>query len=70
MGRRRCRTHRGQILRPGIRVGHRRIMVLAYSRDHRAACTQVRIGLVCTPEGLPLNFKVFAGNQADVTKVG
>ena len=45
-------------------------MVLAYSRDHRAACTQVRIGLVCTPEGLPLNFKVFAGNQADVTKVG
>ena len=41
-----------------------------YSRDHRADCKQVCIGLVCTPEGLPLNFEVFAGNRADVTTVG
>ncbi len=27
------------------------------------------IGLVCTPEGLPLNYEVFAGNRADVTTV-
>lgn len=27
------------------------------------------IGLVCTPEGLPLNFEVFAGHRADVTTV-
>ena len=40
-----------------------------YSRDHRADCKQVCIGLVCTPEGLPLNFEVFAGNRADVTTV-
>ena len=41
-----------------------------YSRDHRADCKQVCIGLVCTPEGLPLNFEVFSGNRADVTTVG
>ena len=38
-----------------------------YSRDQRSDCKQVCIGLVCTPEGLPLNFEVFAGNRADVT---
>ena len=27
------------------------------------------IGLVCTPEGLPLSFEVFAGNRTDVTTV-
>jgi transposase len=26
-------------------------------------------GLVCTPEGLPLNYEVFAGNRTDVTTV-
>jgi transposase len=41
-----------------------------YSRDHRGECKQVCIGLVCTPEGLPLNFEVFAGNRTDVTTVG
>ena len=41
-----------------------------YSRDHRDDCKQVCIGLVCTPEGLPLNFEVFAGNRTDVTTVG
>jgi len=40
-----------------------------YSRDHRSDCKQVCIGLVCTPEGLPLSFEVFAGNRTDVTTV-
>lgn len=40
-----------------------------YSRDQRSDCKQVCIGLVCTPEGLPLNFEVFCGNRADVTTV-
>jgi len=40
-----------------------------YSRDQRGDCKQVCIGLVCTPEGLPLSFEVFAGNRADVTTV-
>ena len=40
-----------------------------YSRDQRSGNKQVCIGLVCTPEGLPLAFEVFAGNRADVTTV-
>ena len=40
-----------------------------YSRDNRSDCKQVCIGLVCTPEGLPLAFEVFAGNRPDVTTV-
>lgn len=40
-----------------------------YSRDHRPDCKQVCIGLVCTPEGLPLNYEVFSGNRTDVTTV-
>lgn len=40
-----------------------------YSRDQRSDCKQVCIGLVCTPEGLPLNFEVFCGNRADVSTV-
>jgi len=40
-----------------------------YSRDSRPDCKQVCIGPVCTPEGLPLSFEVFAGNRADVTTV-
>lgn len=40
-----------------------------YSRDQRSDCKQVCLGLVCTPEGLPLNFEVFAGHRADVTTV-
>jgi len=40
-----------------------------YSRDSRPDCKQVCIGLVCTPEGLPLSYEVFAGNRADVTTV-
>lgn len=40
-----------------------------YSRDQRSGNKQVCIGLVVTPEGLPLSFEVFAGNRADVTTV-
>jgi len=40
-----------------------------YSRDHRPDCKQVCIGLVVSPEGLPLAYEVFAGNRADVTTV-
>lgn len=40
-----------------------------YSRDQRPDCKQVCIGLVCTPEGLPLAYEVFAGNRTDVTTV-
>lgn len=38
-----------------------------YSRDGRPDCVQVCIGLVATPEGLPLAFEVFDGNRVDVT---
>ena len=40
-----------------------------YSRDHRPDCKQVNLGLVVTPEGLPIGYEVFAGNTADVTSV-
>jgi len=38
-----------------------------YSRDHRPDCKQVCIGLVVTPEGLPVGYEIFAGNRNDVT---
>lgn len=38
-----------------------------YSRDRRSDCVQVVIGLVVTPEGLPLGYEVLAGNTADNT---
>jgi transposase len=38
-----------------------------YSRDSRPDCVQVCIGLVATPEGLPLAFEIFDGNRTDVT---
>jgi transposase len=40
-----------------------------YSRDQRPDCKQVNIGLVVTPEGLPIGYEVFAGNTTDVTTV-
>jgi len=40
-----------------------------YSRDNRPDCKQVNIGLVVTPEGLPVGYEVFAGNTADVSMV-
>jgi len=40
-----------------------------YSRDKRPDCVQVCIGLVVTPEGLPLAYEVFDGNRSDVTTV-
>ena len=41
----------------------------SYSRDSRPDCKQVCIGLVVSPEGLPLAYEVFAGNRVDVTTV-
>jgi transposase len=38
-----------------------------YSRDRRPDCVQVVIGLVVTPEGLPLGYEVLSGNTADNT---
>lgn len=40
-----------------------------YSRDSRPDCEQVCIGLVVTPEQLPLAYEVFAGNRTDVTTI-
>ena len=40
-----------------------------YSRDKRSDCKQVNIGLVVTPEGLPIGYEIFSGNTADVTTV-
>jgi transposase len=40
-----------------------------YSRDQRPDCKQVNLGLVVTPEGLPIGYEVFAGHTADVTTV-
>ena len=40
-----------------------------YSRDSRPDCEQVCIGLVVTPEQLPLAYEVFAGNRNDSTTV-
>ncbi len=40
-----------------------------YSRDKRSDCVQVCIGLVVTPEGLPVAYEVFDGNRTDVTTV-
>ena len=34
-----------------------------YSRDHRPDCTQVVVALVVTPDGLPLAYEVYPGNQ-------
>lgn len=38
-----------------------------YSRDSRPDCEQVTIGLVVTPEQLPLAYEVFDGNRSDVS---
>jgi transposase len=40
-----------------------------YSRDQRPDCKQVNIGLVVTPEGLPIGYEIFPGNTADLTTV-
>jgi transposase len=36
-----------------------------HSRDHRPDCLQVCIGLVVTPDGIPLGYEVFDGNTND-----
>jgi len=40
-----------------------------YSRDGRPDCLQVCIGLIVTPEGLPIAYEVFDGNRGDSTTV-
>jgi len=40
-----------------------------YSRDGRPQCLQVCIGLVVTPEGIPLGHEVFPGNRNDAKTV-
>jgi transposase len=40
-----------------------------YSRDHRPDCLQVCIGLVVTPDGIPIGYEVFDGNRNDSTTV-
>jgi transposase len=45
------------------------VLQVGYSRDGRADCKQVCIGIVVTPEGLPISYEVFAGNRADVTTI-
>jgi len=50
----------------GVRNEHAK---RGYSRDHRSDCVQVCIGLVVTPEGLPVAYEMFDGNRADVTTV-
>ena len=40
-----------------------------YSRDSRGDCLQVCIGLIVTPEGIPLGHEVFEGNRSDSTTV-
>ena len=40
-----------------------------HSRDKRRDCVQLCIGLIVTPEGLPVAYEVFDGNRADVTTV-
>lgn len=40
-----------------------------YSRDQRPDCKQVNIGLVVTPEGLPIGYEIFSGDRTDVTTV-
>ena len=38
-----------------------------YSRDKRSDCVQVVIGLIVTPQGLPLAYEVMEGNTSDKT---
>lgn len=50
----------GQV--PGVPKAQR-----GYSRDHRPDCKQLVIALIVTPEGFPLSYEIFAGNQRDIT---
>lgn len=48
---------------------HNSMAKRGYSRDHRPDCLQVCIGLVVTPDGVPLGHEVFDGNTNDSTTV-
>jgi transposase len=43
------------------------LVQFGYSRDHRPDSKQINLTLNVTPEGLPLAFRVLAGNTADST---
>ncbi|WP_028316610.1 IS1634 family transposase [Desulfatibacillum aliphaticivorans] len=45
------------------------IRAYGYSRDHRPDRRQIVIGMVITPEGIPLCHHVFSGNTVDKTTV-
>lgn len=36
-----------------------------YSRDRRSDCVQVVVALVVTPEGFPIAYEMFRGNQPE-----
>jgi transposase len=48
-------------------MGKSELTLRGYSRDSRPDCVQVMIGLIVTPEGLPVAYEVFAGNRHDST---
>jgi transposase len=41
-----------------------------YSKERRSDCTQVVLGLLVTPEGLPLGFEVYPGNTFEGATIG
>ncbi|MBV9643607.1 MAG: transposase [Verrucomicrobia bacterium] len=55
--------------RSGSLLVHGFHLLCQSGRDKRPERKQVCIGLLVTPEGLPLTYEVFAGNRADVTTV-
>ena len=48
------------------KADHNKLAARGYSRDSRPDCEQVCIGLVATPDQLPLSYEVFEGNRPDV----
>ncbi|MBV9130151.1 MAG: hypothetical protein JO298_07175, partial [Verrucomicrobia bacterium] len=55
--------------RSGSLLVHGFHLLCQSGRDKRPERKQVCIGLLVTPEGLPLTYEVFAGNRAAVTTV-
>lgn len=41
-----------------------------YSKERRSDCTQVVLGLLVTPEGIPLGFEVYPGNTFEGATIG
>jgi len=49
-------------------LGHLR--QFGYSKERRSDCTQVVLGLLVTPEGIPLGFEVYPGNTFEGATIG